>query len=71
MFRIVRASALVFALASAASAGETPNNVTDGTTRPLVRSVYDSAADAGFYEGTADSFGETLLNLFESVLALL
>jgi hypothetical protein len=68
MFRIVRASALILVLACTASAGETPNNLTGGPTPPPVPLMLEPDSDS--YIDTADSFGETLLNLFESVLTL-
>ncbi len=70
MLKIVRASALVFVMACSASAGDTPNNVTDAPTQAPAPSAPEPTSDAGPFEKTADSFGENLLNLLGSVLAL-
>ena len=71
MLKIVRASALVLALAAPAGAGETPNHITEVPTQPTIDSVPASSPGTdGSNSLTADSYGETLLNLLESVLAL-
>ena len=72
MLKIVRASVLILTLAGAASAGDGPNNVTDDPTRqPTPILLQEPTGDAGHFQGMpADGFGETLLNLFNSVLAL-
>ena len=75
MLKIVRASVLLMLLAVAASAGETPNNVTAQPTPTPSGIMAQEPTDAGALpeptqETTADSFGETLLNLLDSVLAL-
>ena len=70
MLKIVRASALIFVLACSASAGDTPNNLTGAPTQAPAPSAPEPTSDAGPSEKTADSFGEILLNLLESALAL-
>lgn len=70
MLKIVRASALIFVLACSASAGDTPNNLTDAPTQAPAPSAPEPTSDAGRSEKTTASFGETLLNLLESALAL-
>jgi hypothetical protein len=74
MLKIVRASVLLMLLAGAASAGETPNNVTAQPTPPPVTMTQEPADAEALpeptQENTADGFGETLLNLLDSVLAL-
>ncbi|HEV3470735.1 MAG TPA: hypothetical protein VG148_15530 [Pyrinomonadaceae bacterium] len=73
MLKIVRASTLIFVMACSASAGDTPNNVTGTPTQapaPSAPEPTSPTSGAGPSEKTADSFGETLLNLLENVLAL-
>lgn len=70
MLKIVRASALILVLACAASAGETPNNITEEPIWPPATLTQEPAAGAGARETpTTDSYRETLLNLLDSVLA--
>ena len=76
MLKIVRASVLMMMLACAASAGEAPNTVTGQPTQPPPNGITaQEPTDAGalpepMQETTANSFGETLQNLLDSVLAL-
>ena len=76
MLKIVRASVLILTLACAASAGEAPNTVTGLPTQPPPGITTQEPTDAdALQEPTeettaADSFGETLQNLLDSVLAL-
>ena len=77
MLKIVRASVLMMLLACAASAGEVPNTATgQPTPQPSPTGIMaQEPTEAGelpepTQETTADSFGETLLNLLDSVLAL-
>ena len=76
MLKIVRASVLLVLLAVSASAGETPNNVTGQSAPPpptpiMTQEPTDAEAlPEPTQETTADGFGETLLNLLDSVLAL-
>jgi len=70
MLKIVRASALIVALACAASAGEIPNNIAEAPTQPTATTTQEPTADADPRPEAADRFGENLLNLVYSVLAL-
>lgn len=71
MLKIVRASALILVLACAASAGETPNNITEEPTPAAPTTTQEPATNAdGLEILTADSYRETLLNMLASVLAL-
>ena len=75
MLKIVRASVLILTLACAASAGEAPNTVTGLPTQPPPGITTQETTDADALlepteQTTADSFGETLQNLIDSVLAL-
>lgn len=75
MLKIVRASVLILTLACAASAGEAPNTVTGLPTQPPPGITTQEPTDADALqepteETTADSFGETLQNLIDRVLAL-
>jgi hypothetical protein len=77
MMKIVRASVLMMMLAVAAGAGEVPNSANGlptPTPRPLLV-LQDPLKEADTLpeptlKTTADSFGETLLNLLDSLLAL-
>lgn len=76
MRKIVRASVLILTLACAAGAGEIPNNLTvqptpTPTPPPAGLTVQGAPANADTLpNATAESFGETLLNLLDSLLAL-
>jgi hypothetical protein len=77
MLKIVRASVLILTCACATYAGDAPNSATGLPTQPPPTPVMSqepmAEADAlpePTQETTADSFGETLLNLLDSVLAL-
>ena len=72
MLKIVRATALMMLLAVAATAGETPNNPPCPPDPVMQETTTDAdTLPETTQETTADSFGETLLNLLDSVLALL
>ena len=71
MSKIVRALALTLVLAVTTSAGEAPNSITAAPTPPPAPT--ETGPDGGeplLQEPAADGFGETLLNLIGSVLAL-
>jgi hypothetical protein len=73
MLKIVRASVLILVLAGAASAGESPNNLTGYPPPPGIMTQEPTVADVLLeptQETAVDSFGETLQNLIDSLLAL-
>jgi hypothetical protein len=77
MLKIVRASVLMMMLACAASAGEIPNSATGLPAPPPPPGIMtqEPTAETDVLteptpETRADNFGETLLNLLDSVLAL-
>lgn len=71
MLKIVRASVLILTLAVAASAGEGPNSVTGQPTQPTPITTQEPTTEAdGLQATTLESFGETILSLLDSMLAL-
>lgn len=71
MMKIVRASVLILTLAVAASAGEGPNSVTGEPTPPAPITAQEPTTEADALQATTlESFGETLQNLLDSMLAL-